>query len=119
MAGCRRPQTRAIIIDSTSLRAYSGNVSGSSPPKRRAWRKLHIVVIANTSNILASALTNHRARDVAQVPVLVAQADDPSASAMADSGYDTVSIYAAIGKTLTSVAKLVPPGQRSVFQWNS
>ena len=85
-----------IIIDSTGLRVHSGNVPSSSPPKRRAWRKLHIVVNADTGDILASALTTHRARDAAQVPVLVAQVDDPLASAMADGAYDTVPIYAAI-----------------------
>ncbi|MGI9294042.1 MAG: transposase [Pseudomonadales bacterium] len=30
-----------IIIDSTGLRVHSGNVPGSKPPRRRAWRKLH------------------------------------------------------------------------------
>ena len=27
-----------IMIDSTGLRVHSGNMPGSSPPKRRAWR---------------------------------------------------------------------------------
>ena len=85
-----------IIIDSTGLRVHSGNVPGSSPPKRRAWRKLHIVVNADTGDILASALTTHRARDAAQVPVLVAQVNDPLISAMADGAYDTMPVYAAI-----------------------
>ena len=85
-----------IIIDSTGLRVHSSNVPGSSPPKRRAWRKLHIVVNANTGDILASALTTHHARDAVQVPVLVAQDDDPLASAMADGAYDTVPVYATI-----------------------
>jgi hypothetical protein len=85
-----------IMIDSTGLRVHSGNVPGSSPPKRRAWRKLHLVVDADTGEILASALTTHRARDAAQVPVLLTQMDDPLASAMADGAYDTSSVYAAI-----------------------
>ena len=69
---------------------------GSSPPKRRAWRKLHLVVDANAGDILASALTTHRARDAAQVPGLLAQVDDPLASAMADGAYDISSVYAPI-----------------------
>lgn len=85
-----------IIIDSTGLRVHSGNVAGSSPPKRRAWRKLHIVINADTGDILASALTTHRARDAAQVPVLLAQVDDPLACTMADGAYDASSVYAAI-----------------------
>jgi hypothetical protein len=95
-----RPSVREgsvhIMIDSTGLRVHNGNVPGSSPPKRRAWRKLHIVVDADTGDILASALTTHRPRDAAQVPVLVAQVDGPLVSAMADGAYDTVPVYAAI-----------------------
>jgi len=85
-----------IMIDSTGLRVHSGNVPGASPPKCRAWRKLHIVVNGDTGDVLASALTTHRARDAAQVPVLLAQVDDPLVSAMADGAYDTSSVYAAI-----------------------
>ena len=62
-----------IMIYSTGLRVHSGNCPGTGPPpKRRAWRKLHLVVDADTGDILASALTNHRARDAAQVPELLA-----------------------------------------------
>ncbi|MGI9286395.1 MAG: IS5 family transposase, partial [Pseudomonadales bacterium] len=85
-----------ILIDNTGLRIHSGNVPGSSPPKRRAWRKLHIVVNADTGEILASSLTTHRARDAAQVAELLTQIDGPLASAMADGAYDTSSVYAAI-----------------------
>ena len=46
--------------------------------------------------MLASALTSHRARDAAQVPVLLAQINDPLASAMADGACNTSSVYAAI-----------------------
>lgn len=37
-----------IMIASTGLRVHSGNVPGTNPPKRRAWRKLHLVVDADT-----------------------------------------------------------------------
>ena len=95
-----RPSVREgpvhIIIDSTGLRVHSGNVPGSNPPKRRAWRKLHIVINADSGEILASALTTHRARDAAQVPVLLAQVDDELACTMADGAYDTSSVYAVL-----------------------
>ncbi|MGI9287467.1 MAG: transposase [Pseudomonadales bacterium] len=68
------------------------HLPSSSPPKRRAWRKLHIVVNADTGEILASALITHCARDAAQVPVLLTQINDPLVSAMADSTYDTSSV---------------------------
>ncbi len=83
-----------IMIDSTGLRVQSGNTPGSvPPPKRRAWRKLHLVVDADTGGVLASALTTHRARDAAQVPGLLTQINDQLASVMADGAYDTASVY--------------------------
>ena len=85
-----------IMIDSTGLRVHSGNITGSRPPKRRAWRKLHIVINADTGDVLASTLTTHRARDAAQVRELLSQIDHNVASVMADGAYDTASVYAAI-----------------------
>lgn len=82
-----------IMIDSTGLRIHSGNGPGSRPPKRRAWRKLHVIVDAYTSDILTSALTTHCACDAAQVPGLLTSIDDHLVSVMADSAYDTVSVY--------------------------
>ena len=73
-----------IMIDSTGLRVHSGNMPGSSPPKRRAWRKLHIVIDADTGNILASTLTTHRARDAARFRELLSQVDHDVVSVMAD-----------------------------------
>jgi len=101
-----------IMIDSTGLRVHRGNTPGSTPPKRRAWRKLHIVINADTGEILASALTSHRARDAAQVPLLLTQVDDPLASAMADGAYDRSSVYAAIEARGPGPPQiLIPPRQ--------
>jgi hypothetical protein len=99
------------MIDSTGLRVHSGNNPDSGPPpKRRAWRKLHLVVEANTGAILASALTTHRARDAAQVPDLLAQMDDPIACAMADGAYDTASVYTTIEThSVSSTPRIVIP----------
>ena len=85
-----------IMIDSTGLRVHSGIIPGSSPPKRRAWRKLHIGVNADTGEIFASSLKTHRAGDATQVPVLLTQIDDPLASVMADGAYDRSPVYTAI-----------------------
>ncbi len=64
-----------IMIDSTGLRVHSGNVPGTSPPRRRAWRKLHTAVNSDTGEILASALTTQRSRDATQVPMLVSRSN--------------------------------------------
>ena len=86
-----------IMFDNTGLRVHSGTRPGSvPPPKRRAWRKLHLVADADTGDIVASALSTHRARDAAQVPGLLAQINDDLASVMADGAYDTGAVYKAI-----------------------
>jgi hypothetical protein len=82
-----------ILIDSTGLRVHSGNQVGP-PPKRRAWRKLHIVIDPDTGHVLASTLTTNRAGDRAQVPALLAQVDEDVKCAMADGAYDTASAIA-------------------------
>ncbi|MCP4300576.1 MAG: IS5 family transposase [Gammaproteobacteria bacterium] len=101
-----------IIIDSTGLRVHSGNGSDAGPPpKRRTWRKLHVVVNADTGEVLASTLTTHRARDSAQVPGLLTQINDQLASALADGAYDTAPVYntiAAHGSDLPTRV-LIPP----------
>lgn len=84
------------MIDSTGLRVHSGNIPGSSPPKRRGWRKLHIVINVDSGEILGSALTTHRARDAAQVRELLSQIDHKLVSVTADGAYDTASVYVTI-----------------------
>ena len=103
-----------IMIDSTGLRVHSGNSPGSGPPpKRRAWRKLHLVVDADTGDILTSSLTTHRSRDSAQLPVLLDQVDNPLASVTADGAYDTSSVYGAIEThgSAPPPRNLIPPRQ--------
>ncbi len=75
-----------LMIDSTGLRIHVG--SARIPPRRRAWRKLHIAVDRKTGNIVASELTASRARDATRVPALLTQIQAPLASVAADSAYD-------------------------------
>ena len=98
----------SIFIDSTGLRAHSGNSSGV-PPKRRAWRKLHLVVDADNGNVLASLMTTDRARDGAQVAPLLTQIRQSIESAMADGAYDASSVYAAFEKHSPGIRIIIPP----------
>ena len=82
------------MIDSTGLHIHVG--SARKPPKRRAWRKLHIAVDRKTGNIVASDLTASQARDASRVPALLKQIQSPLASASADSAYDKELVYRAI-----------------------
>jgi hypothetical protein len=82
-----------LLIDSTGLRIYVGNLR--KPPKHRAWRKLHLAVDAGTGEIVASDLTGRRTHDCARVPALLGQIDNRVASVSADGAYDTEGVYEA------------------------
>ena len=74
-----------LLTDSTGLRIHVGNPR--KPPKRRAWRKLHLAVDAATGEIVASDLTSRRTHDCVRVPVLLEQIDsrvDPLIALRAD-----------------------------------
>ena len=60
-----------ILVDSTGVKVHSGNMR--KPPKNRAWRKLNLVVDANTGDVVACELGSNRARDAARVPSLLKQ----------------------------------------------
>ena len=84
-----------------------------NPPRYRAWRKLHLAVDADTSEIIASDLTARRTHDCTPVLGLLEQISDPIASVSADGAYDTRAVYeAAHGQGRgRAVRVLIPPGR--------
>ena len=100
-----------LLIDSTGLRIHVGHLR--KPPKRRAWRKLHLAVDADTGEIVASDLTERRTHDCARVPMLFEQIDNPVASVSADGAYDAVRVYEAAQSKGEegAVRVLIPPGR--------
>ena len=102
-----------ILIDSTGLRIHVGPVR--KPPKRRAWRKLHLAVDAENGEIVASDLTSRRTRDGARVCALLEQIDNQVAALSADGAYDATGVYEAAqekgdGKR---VRVLISPGRNA------
>ena len=99
-----------ILIDSTGLKVHRGP---EPLPKqnRRQWRKLHVVVDADTGDILASEITTRGASDGAQVPGLLAETTRELASVMADGAYDTERVYSTIEARPSSrpTQILIPP----------
>lgn len=100
-----------LLIDSTGLRIHVGRLR--KPPKRRAWRKLHLAVDADTGEIVASELTDRRTHDCTRVGSLLEQVHNPLASLSADGAYDAAVVYEAAqskgeGRT---VRMLIPPGR--------
>ena len=68
-----------LLIDSSGLSVHVGQLR--TPPKARDYRKLHLAVDEQTSDVVACELTSKRARDASRVASLVGQIERPIASA--------------------------------------
>jgi hypothetical protein len=82
--------------------------------RRRAWRKLHIGVNAETGAILASELTTSEADDTSQVEPLLDQIAGPLASFIGDGAYDQTGVYSTVGKCHPEANVIVPPRSTAV-----
>ena len=86
-----------LRIDSSGLSVHVGQLR--TPPKARDYRKLHLAVDEQTSDVVACELTSKRARDASRVASLVGQIERPIASAKADAAYDTGDVYKDAGES--------------------
>jgi hypothetical protein len=102
-----------LLIDSTGLRIHVGTVR--KPPKRRAWRKLHLAVDAENGEIVASDLTSRRTWDGARASALLEQIDNPVAVLSADGAYDAAGVYEVAQEKGDGrrVRVLIPPGRNA------
>ena len=102
-----------LLIDSTGLRIHIGPLR--KPPKRRAWRKLHLAVDADTGEIVASDLTSRRTRDGARVCALLEQIHNPVVALSAFGAYDAAAVYEAAQEKGAgrAVRVLIPPGRNA------
>jgi hypothetical protein len=101
-----------LLVDSTGLKLCGAGewlVEKHGTKRRRAWRKLHLGVDAETGRIVASALTSKEIDDGAQVEPLLDQVADPLSSFTADGAYDQDGVYAAVADRHPEAAVIVPP----------
>ena len=98
-----------LRIDSSGLSVHVGQLR--TPPKARDYRKRHLAVDEQTSDVVAGALTSKRARDASRVASLVGQIERPIASAKADAAYDTGDVYQTLEnhRAHRSPKVLIPP----------
>jgi transposase len=101
-----------LMVDSTGLKLCGAGewlVEKHGTKKRRAWRKLHLGVDAETGQIVASALTSKEVDDAAQVGPLLDQVQGPVVSFIADGAYDQDGVYADVADRHPDAAVIVPP----------
>ena len=106
-----------VVIDSTGLKVFGAGEwqrEKHGGKGRRTWRKLHLAVDPDTSEILASELTTTADGDASQVGPLLDQISGPIASVTADGAYDGDPVYRIIAQRDPAAAVIIPPRSTAV-----
>jgi hypothetical protein len=106
-----------LLVDSTGLRLSGPGewlVEKHGTKRRRAWRKLHLGVDADTGRIEAAELTTKDADDGSRVGPLLDQVDGPIASLTGDGAYDQDGVYGEVAARHPEAAVVVPPRKGAV-----
>ena len=101
-----------LLVDSTGLKLCEAGewlVEKHGTKRRRSSRKLHLGVDAETSQIVASALTSKKVDDAAQVGPLLDQVTGSLSSFIAHGAYDQDSVYADVADRHPDATVIVPP----------
>jgi transposase len=108
-----------VVIDATGLKVYGAGewlIEQHGERGKRGWRKLHLAVDPNSSEILASELTTNEEGDASQVGPLLEQIPGPLASVIADGAYDGEPVYRAVAERQSDppIAVIIPPRSTAV-----
>src|SRR4051812_39809587 len=106
-----------LLVDSTGLKLCGPGewlIEKHGTRRRRAWRKLHIGVDADTGRIVAAELTTHDADDGAQVGSLLDQVAALLASFTGDGAYDQDGVYDSVAERHPEARVIVPPRSTAV-----
>jgi Transposase DDE domain len=106
-----------LLVDSTGLKLCGPGewlIEKHGTRRRRAWRKMHIGVDADTGRIVASELTTHDADDGSQVGPLLDQVAGPVASFTGDGAYDQDSVSRSVAARHPDALIIVPPRSGAV-----
>src|ERR687885_65250 len=106
-----------LLVDSTGLKLDGPGewlVEKYGARRRRAWRKLHPGVDADTGRIEAVELTGYETDDGSRVGPLLDQVTDPLASFTGDGAYDRADVYGAVAERHPEAAVVVPPRKDAV-----
>lgn len=101
-----------IVMGSTGLKIYGEGewkVRQHGVSKRRTWRKLHVGVNPEDSEIQAVLLTENSVSDDQAVEALLAQIEPEIAKFAADGAYDKRKVYNSLNAHSPEVDILIPP----------
>lgn len=107
-----------LLVDSTGVKLSGPGewlVEKHGTQHRRAWRKLHLGVDAETGLIVASSLTGKEVDDAAELGPLLEQVDAPLAAVVADGAYDQDQVYDTVAQHTAGAAVVVPPRATAVL----
>ena len=107
-----------LLVDSTGLRLCGPGewlAEKHGTRRRRAWRKLHIGVDAETGQILASELTTSDVDDASQVAPWLDLIAAPLGSFTGDGAYDQIGVYDTVAKHYPDADVIVPPRSTAVL----
>ena len=113
----RDPEPVHLLVDSTGLKLCGAGewlVEKHGTRTRRAWRKMHLGVDAETGRIVAATLTDRDVDDASQVGPLLDQVDGQIASFTGDGAYDQDGVYASVAERHPAAAIIVPPRATAV-----
>src|SRR5215210_7299165 len=111
------PSSVHLLVDSTGLKLCGPGewlIEKHGTKTRLSWRKLHIGLVADTGQIVASVVTGREADDGAQVGPLLDQVAGPVASVTGDGAYDQDGVYASVAERYPEAAVIVPPRSTAV-----
>ena len=107
-----------VVIDSSGLKIFGAGEwlhekHGGKP--RRSWRRLHLAVDPDSSEILAAELTTTDEGDASRVGPLLDQIDGPVSAVLADGAYDGEPTYRTILDRHPDAEVVIPPRSNAVL----
>src|SRR4051812_9843943 len=103
---------RHLLVDSTGLKLGGPGewlIEKHGTKRRKAWRKLHLGVDAETGEIVAATLTAKEVDDAAQLGPVLDQIDGEVSSVTADGAYDQDGVYDLAAERHPAAAVVVLP----------
>ncbi len=105
-------ETLHLVMDSSGLKVYGEGewkVRQHGYSKRRTWRKLHLLVDADSHEIQAAFLSQAGLPDADLVAPALAEVEQPIASFGGDGAYDKRKVYQALQARAPDAAVNIPP----------